>query len=158
MWRKELWHPMMVHFPIATLLLASGIGAIMLFKPNEGNGLISARSFMGLLAFGSVTAWLAIYTGLWSYNSEVRRICDPTVMKAHRMWGYYTATFYSVSLVLYAISRWFSRATRLLRYLAISIALGGAGALGYTGHLGASLVYQQGAGVRQPSEDCDAYE
>ena len=62
MWRKELWHPMMVHFPIATLLLASGIGAIMLFKSNEGNGLISARSFMGLLAFGSVTAWLAIYT------------------------------------------------------------------------------------------------
>lgn len=33
----------------------------------------------------------------------------------------------------------------------------GSGILIYTGHLGATLVYQQAAGVHIPSEDCSEF-
>lgn len=156
-WRKELWHPLVVHFPIATLLLASAVGLTLLFRHNEKNGSFWVRSFLGLLVFGVITVWLAIYTGLWSYNTEVRRICDPSVLKTHRLWGYYAAYLYTAGLVVYAISRWVW-AIRLLTYLAVLTTLAGAAALTYSGHLGASLVYQQGAGVRQPAADCSDYQ
>lgn len=147
---------MVVHFPIATLLMASAVGIALLFEHNERNGSFLVRSFFGLLVFGVVTGWVAIYTGLWSYNTEVRRICDPTVLKAHRMWGYYAAYLYTGGLVVYAINRrlW---ANRLVTYFVVLATLAGAAALTYSGHLGASLVYQQGAGVRQPAADCSDY-
>lgn len=153
MWRKELWHPMMVHVPIATLFLASLVGVLMLFNHSEKNGLFLTRSFSWLLGIGVVTAWIAIYTGLWAYNTEVRRICDPTVLKSHLWWGYCTASLYTASFLLFMLRRIVSF-NRLLVFCTVVLTLIGAGSLGYTGHLGASLVYQQGAGVRQPSTDC----
>ncbi len=157
LWRKELWHPMMVHIPIATLFLATLVALLLLFSHNEKNGPFLSRSFSWLLGIGVVTAWLAIYTGLWSYNTEVRRICDPTVLKSHLWWGYCTAILYTVGFVLFTLRLILRRITplrRLLIFCSAALTLAGAGSLGYTGHLGASLVYQQGAGVRQPSADC----
>lgn len=157
MWRKELWHPMMVHIPIATLFLATLVGVLMLFNPSEKNGPFLARSFSWLLGIGVITAWLAIYTGLWAYNTEVRRICDPAVLKSHLWWGYCAAILYTAGFLLFILRR-IAPFKRLLIICAIVLTLAGAGSLGYTGHLGASLVYQQGAGVRQPSADCGALQ
>ncbi|WP_090602020.1 DUF2231 domain-containing protein [Parapedobacter koreensis] len=156
MWRKELWHPMVVHFPIALLLLAALVGIFLLFSTNKENGPFLVRSFSWLLGIGTAMAWLAIYTGLWSYNTEVRRICDPDVLKSHLWWGYCAAILYTVGLGLYKL-RHLVPFKRLFALLAIIFVLGGAGALVYTGHLGASLVYQQGAGVRQPAADCGEF-
>jgi len=154
MWRKELWHPMVVHVPIATLCLATLVGVLLLFNPNEKNGSFLTRSFTWLLGIGGTTAWLAIYTGLWSYNTEVRRICDPTVLKSHLWWGYCTTILYTAGFLLFFMRRRIVPLKRLLIYCAVILTLAGAASLGYTGHLGASLVYQQGAGVRQPAADC----
>jgi putative Mn2+ efflux pump MntP len=41
--------------------------------------------------------------------------------------------------------------------IAVVLALVGSGFLAYTGHLGATLVYQQAAGVHIPSEDCHEF-
>lgn len=153
MWRKELWHPMVVHFPIATLLLAAAIGILLIFKHKGKNGPFLARSLFWLLSIGVATAWIAIYTGLWSYNTEVRRICDPAVLKSHLWWGYCATILYSAGLALY-VMRPLTAIRRLLMLCTVLLSLGGAGALLYTGHLGASLVYQLGAGVHQPSSDC----
>lgn len=110
----------------------------------------------GCWFLGVITVWLAIYTGILSYHTEVRRICDPAVLKTYRLWEYYAAYLYTAGLAVYAINRW-ARAIRLLTYLAVLITLAGAAALTYSGHLGASLVYQQGAGMRQPAADCCDY-
>lgn len=148
---------MVVHFPIAMLLLASVVSILLVFNYKKTNGPFLARLFSLLLYTGVATAWIAIYTGEWSYNTEVRRICDPAVLKAHLWWGYFTAILYTVSLALYEMRR-FIRIKRLLVLLPVILALAGAVALMYTGRLGASLVYEQGAGVRQPSADCGEFE
>lgn len=144
---------MMVHVPIATLFLASFVGMLLFFSHNEKSGSFLTRSFSWLLGIGTAAAWLAIYTGLWSYNTEVRRICDPTILKTHLWWGYCTAILYTVSFLFFVLRRTVPF-NRLFVCCAIVLTLIGAGSLGYTGHLGASLVYQQGAGVLESSTDC----
>ncbi|WP_199898069.1 hypothetical protein [Marinilabilia salmonicolor] len=43
---------------------------------------------------------------------------------------------------------------QILRTVIIALIITGTGFLVYAGHLGATLVYQQAAGVYTPSEDC----
>ena len=93
MWREELWHPMVVHFPVA-------------------------------LFYAYIMAWLFTVVVALDYGSMLLKN------------------------------------ERLLLSLRIAFLLAfasGAGLTGYIGHLGAKLVYQQGAALYQPSEDCSEF-
>lgn len=154
-WREEVWHPLSVHLPIATLLLASLFAVIGFFYKKETYRFLAKQMSLVLLAIGVFSGWAAIYTGELAYNIEVRKICDPKVLQEHQWWAYATLIVYSVNLILQLSIKFIPFLSRKLAQtiglVLLTIALGG---LFYTGHLGASLVYQQGAGTYQPTADC----
>ncbi len=157
-WREELWHPLIVHFPIVTLLLASVAGLLFLLFRKTRFADFLRRGTASLLVIGVVTGWVAIYTGLTAYNVEVRKLCDPDVLHLHRQWGYVALWFYSGALMLYLVHRYFiHRSVLLFNSILVLILVAGAGSLCYSAHAGAEVVYQQGAGVYQPSEDCSEF-
>ena len=158
MWREELWHPMVVHFPVALLLFGALLYAAQFALPLslKAQTLFSARV---LLTAGTLGAWLAIWTGERADSVVGRTLCDPLVLEAHENYAYIMAWLFTVGVALDYGSMCFKK-ERLLFRLRIAFLLAfavGAGLTGYIGHLGAKLVYQQAAAVYQPSEDCSEF-
>lgn len=155
LWREEIWHPLSVHLPIVTLLLASLAAIISIAVKRKGYHLFVKQMTFVMLIIGVVSGWIAIYTGELAYSIEVRKICDPKVLQEHQWWAYTTLIVYSVALSLKVIPKFISlkylNVVKSIYFCLLIIALLG---LLYTGHLGASLVYQQGAGTYKPSDDC----
>jgi len=155
-WRTEVWHPLSVHLPIALLLMAS------LFKifGLRGRPAYLQPAGTSLLLIGALGAWVAVYTGNLADGVVTRQICDPTVVKAHQnasltmAWLFTAATVADVTVMAGFVDKYKS----LFKALVVVLMLVGSGFLLYTGHLGATLVYQQGAGVHQPAEDCREFE
>jgi len=153
-WRTEVFHPLSVHFPIALLLVAFLFKLIALGSSKE----VWKQGGTILLVLGTLGIWIAIYTGNLADGIISRRICDPTVLKDHQNMAYVTAWLFSASLVLDLLKftkiKIITNKLKLLSFFCILTLAIGSGYLMYVGHLGAKLVYQQGAGVYQPSEDC----
>ncbi|SMO82747.1 Uncharacterized membrane protein [Fodinibius sediminis] len=159
MWRSELWHPMVVHFPIVLLL-----GAVIarLFW----HGLTSSRAGVALamsrvmLYVGLGFAWIAVYTGTIADGVVNRSMCDPTVLEAHEQAAFTLGYLFSAGTVIDLLDLWGIRwITSALKQWAVTILLiGGSFYLGYTAHLGAKLVYQQSAAVYQPTKRCTEFE
>ena len=156
-WRPEIWHPMTVHAPLAFLIFASLLKMIAFLKEK-----LFAFDRLGslLLIIGVAGAWLAIYTGNIADGIVSRQICDPTVLKEHQNMAFLSALLFSLALLLDLIPfiQFFSRFKKHIQFLSVLIMLGGSGFLIYAGHLGATLVYQQAAGVYTPTEDCKEFE
>jgi len=155
MWREELWHPMVVHFPIALLLFGALLytAHFAVPAPLKAQALFSGRM---LLTAGTLCAWLAIWTGERADSVVGRTLCDPLILEAHENYAYWMAWLFTVAIAL-EYGSLLLKVKRFLLPLRIALVLifaVGAGMTGYIGHLGAKLVYQQGAAVYEPSEDC----
>jgi uncharacterized membrane protein len=160
MWRSELWHPMVVHFPIGLLLF--GVVLYLLHFPFRASVLQKRLLFSARIALvtGSVAAWVAVVTGEVADSVVGRIVCDPLVLEAHEEFGYAVAFLFSAVTVLDILSTFLKNKRLLLwgRVIIASTLVAGAVLIGYVGHLGAKIVYQQGAAVYQPSEDCSEFE
>ena len=159
-WRKELWHPITVHFPIALLLVATFLLLISFFcKP--GYKRIFFNSSFILLVLGVAGAWVGIYTGDIADGIVARKLCDPTILKDHEIAAETMTYLYSgaaiiQSLLYFSVLK--SRAQVISPYIIIVCMLAGSGFLIRAGHLGAQVVYQQGGGVYNHVVDCDEYK
>jgi uncharacterized membrane protein len=155
LWRQEVWHALSVHLPIVTLLLST-VFCILWLVTNTSNQSFFKKSTVVMLIIGVIGAWISIYSGEFAYDMAVRKICDPQVLKDHMYWAYFAAYTYSGGLAALIIFEFFITKS-LVKYLLILILIAGLGALLYSGHLGASLVYNQGAGTYRPSGDCSEF-
>ena len=157
-WRTEIWHPLVLHFPLAVLLLATVAKLIAAFTIQEPASFWQ-RAGSYLLYFGWVTAWLAVYTGNMADGVVARKICDPTVLKLHQIAAYNTAYLFTGATALDLLFYYgmFRKYTRFICVAVVVLMLVGSGYLVYSGHLGARVVYQQAGGVRVPSADCAEY-
>ena len=158
--RAEVWHALTVHFPIALLPLATITMFISFFAraPNKRQWQIAATL---LLFAGCLTAWLAIYTGNVADGVVARKICDPTVLKDHEIAGQTMTYLFTAAAALMGLSLaniFMNRLNQLVLISGFLLMLTGAGYLVYAGHIGAMLVYEQGAGVRNHDVDCAEYE
>lgn len=155
-WRAEVWHPLSVHFPIALLIFATVSYILSLFIKEQ-----KAWSFMAkvLLIFGVLAAWIGIYTGNMADGAVSRKICDPTVLKDHEIGAYTLSIIFSAALALFVVADFnlIKKSRKILQFVILGLLLVGSGFLVYTGHLGATVVYQQGAGVYHPSSDCSEF-
>lgn len=112
-----------------------------------------------MLIIGVITGWIAIYTGLQSYNIEVRKLCDPKVLQEHDWWGYASVIVYSIALFFQILAIWLNKSRdRLWSAIVVILLIAGAAGLLYCGHLGAKVVYQQGGGTYKPSANCTEFE
>lgn len=154
--RTEVWHPLSVHFPIVLLLLASVVAVLMFFSAHPHKWV---RSFYLTLVPGVALLWLSVYLGDLADGIVSRKLCDPTVLKQHENFAWYTAWTYSGALTVHLASRFVISASyrKFLKILVLVAMLAGAGLLAYVGHLGASLVYEQAAGVAVPDADCTGF-
>jgi uncharacterized membrane protein len=120
---------------------------------------VLGKNGQSALVIGTVGAWLAIYTGNLADPVVSREICDPTVLRTHEANAYMVGWSFSVASVLAAIEYFWvlTKLKKMLKLFVVAITIFGSGFLIYTGHLGATLVYQQGAGVYAPSEDCSEF-
>lgn len=157
--RPEVWHALSVHFPIALLPVATITMLISFFiKGNNRHWQVAAAL---LLLAGCLMAWVAVYTGGVADGIVARKICDPTVLKDHEISAQtMTWIFTSAFVVNIAFFTNIVRAPwrKLLVYLTFLLMLIGTGYLVYTGRIGATLVYEQGAGVKDHAVDCSEYE
>ncbi|AVR43940.1 hypothetical protein C7S20_00915 [Christiangramia fulva] len=158
MWRKELLHPLFVHFPIGLLIITALVGiAAILFRNKKYAGKLrfnfSLQLFLGIILF-----WITFYTGQIAYGVEVRKICDPTVLKDHLYWAYVAGYIFSAGALIELVRLIWRKKIAFLLFLAVALSVGGALSLTYAGHLGARVVYQQAAGVYHPSPDCTEFE
>lgn len=159
-WRTEIWHPLFVHFPIALLIIAtiSGVTALFLNSKRKENWQTASGV---LLLLGTVTAWISIYTGNLADGIVARQICDPTILKEHELSAFKLAYLFSAAASIYLVilfTRLKSMTKSIFNYLSVILMAIGTGYLVYTSHLGASLVYEQGAGVNKPTANCNGFE
>ncbi|MCA1761798.1 MAG: DUF2231 domain-containing protein [Cryomorphaceae bacterium] len=147
---------MSVHLPIGVLAIA------LLFKLISGFRAGSTWKTGGsvLLYIGTAGAWVAIYTGDLADGIVSRELCDPTILKDHENGAYITAWLFTAASIIDLLTFLGSRILKKTHFtwLVILLMTVGTGFLGYVGHLGATLVYQQAAGVYTPSDDCAEFE
>lgn len=162
MWRTELWHPLSVHFPIALLIFATLFMLASYFMPSRWKDKFSTTGFF-MLVPGAILIWWAVYSGTLADSIVGRHVCDPTVLEDHERFAYVTAWLFSVAALLEVAIRLNSlmksrRIKRIISIASLILLISGSVSMSYVGHLGAKLVYQQAAGVHQPSEDCAEFE
>lgn len=154
-WRTEIWHPLTLHFPITLLLVATVVMVVALFLHGDRKLFCQKVGSYSLYA-GCLAAWVAIYTGDMADGIVSRKICDPTVLKAHEIAAYNltylftAATAFNLTLVFNLIKKH----TKALRVLVLLLMLAGTYFLVDAGHNGAKVVYQQAGGVNVPASDC----
>lgn len=158
--RTEVWHALSVHFPIALLFFSTlTMCTSFIIKADRKQNWRNAAS--GLLFAGTIAAWISIYTGNLADGIVSRKICDPTILKDHEI-ASQTMTYLFTAAMLLNLTLLLKVLKSTLRHIAsllmLILMIAGSGYLVYTGHLGASLVYQQGAGVYKHSVDCDEYK
>lgn len=151
-WRTEVFHPLSVHLPIALLLVATVFKVVSLRKSgetwNKGGSI--------LLVIGVIGAWVSVYTGNMADGVVARTLCDPSILKDHENSSLVMAWLFTSAVLLEMGFSFIKK--QFLNYLMVAAMLVGSGFLIYTGHLGATLVYQQAAGVYVPSHDCEEFE
>ena len=155
-WRPEIWHPLTVHLPLVALLLATLFKCVELFYTKKGWKLAGST----LLILGVIGVWGAIYTGNLADAGVSRNICDPTVLKAHEN-AAYTAAYIFTTALLFDVFSYFNLLVlgpKISFIITVVLLVTGSYFLIQTGHKGAQLVYQQGAGVYRPSESCSEFE
>lgn len=154
--RTELWHPLIVHWPIVALLLGTLFSIAGFFIKAKG----WRYAISALLVIGVVGAWAAFITGEWADGEVARNLCDPTVLKAHENAAFTCNIFFSIGTGLQLLN-YFNLVflpPKLVHFIVAIILCIGSYFLYKTGHLGAELVYEQAAGVQVPSENCSEFE
>ena len=150
MWREELLHPFLAHLPIVLLPVA------FLFRLGSQRWAFMLPSSRVLLALSVLGAWLAYWSGGIAEDVVNRVICDPTVTHEHEDLAFWTSLLASGALAFDVVA-YFSK-LRFFRALTWMAWIIGMVYLARASHLGASLVYQQGAAVYFPSPECKEFE
>lgn len=155
--RPEEWHALSVHFPIALLPFATIAFLISFFiKGSAKKGWQTGATL--LLFAGTLMAWVAAYTGDSAEGIVARKICDPTILKDHEIasetltWIFTVAAALNLTFMTNLVR---PRLRTMSVYIAFFLMLVGTAYLVYAGHIGASLVYDQGAGVKNHTVDCE---
>lgn len=138
------YHPFLVHFTLAPLLLACGLFLLSLLLSKDTDChkkcLIVAR---WNLAIGLLFMIGTLFAGWLAYNSVVHDGPSHAAMTDHRNWALLTAGFF----LLIGVWTYITRTTNKIGiFFALALVIGSALLL-TTGYKGAEAVYRHGLGV-----------
>jgi uncharacterized membrane protein len=140
------WHPLVVHFPLALVLIATPLLFAARLLRNEA--LASTAAVVGTwnLCLGAVAALFALATGLGAVLDLDVSEAARQAISVHTKWAMFT----SLALVLLAVWRGAGTAPGSRpSWVFIIVLLAAAAALVVTGYRGGENVYQFGVGVRK---------
>ena len=143
-------HPLVVHFPIALLLVAPLFMVAALALPRRG--LPFAISALALMVLGTTAAFVAVGSGQAAAELAMRTPEMAPVLERHEELAELTRNLFAVLALVYAavifVPRWLPRLKTPARVAAqvvfVLVYSGGALLLANTAHQGGRLVHQFG--------------
>jgi uncharacterized membrane protein len=139
-------HPMLVHFPIALLIISVLFDVIgVAFKRDS-----LREGALWLLVLGLLGGLGAVLSGGMAEEVAEKAGIAKALLERHETWAFVTMGIFGVLFVWRLFLRNHFTALTLAIYLVIASI--GIGTLGVTGYFGGDLVYEHGAGVRQAAQ------
>lgn len=140
-------HPMLVHFPIAIILLAVLMDLLSFFLPDKWWDDLKTTI---LYCIGTISAVAAYYTGTLAADSVFLPSGAQPVLNEHADWALWTVWFFAIYAVLRILLHWYQKMDhKAVRIGLFVIALPGIFFLYETGDHGAEMVFGYGAGTGQ---------
>jgi uncharacterized membrane protein len=139
-------HPMLVHFPIALLIISvlfDAVGAA--FKRDS-----LREGALWLLGLGLLGGVGAVLSGDMAEEAAKKVGIAEALLDRHEIWALVTMWIFGVLFVGRLFLRNHFTALTLAIYLVIASI--GIGTLSVTGYFGGDLVYEHGAGVRHAAQ------
>lgn len=169
MFRIELLHPMIVHFPIALLVNAVLVRAILFVLKTPPWGTYLRAIYFWSLSLAAVGLFAAYLSGEKAAEIINPLICDPTVTHDHEDFAKFSILFALLGLIFATVNALFDKITarhqndpsdnpkagaltNALIGIEVFLLAASFASLAYTAHLGASLVYIQGAGYHRTAD------
>lgn len=148
-------HPILVHFPIALLVVAVLFDGAALFW-RERPGVRAAAA--ALFTLGAVAALAAFFTGRAAADEILMPAAAQTTLTDHADWAARTVWFYGLFALVRLALLWFDRKGRSwtpgwAHALVFLVGAGGLFLLVQTGDRGAQMVFQYGVGVQAAPQD-----
>ncbi|MEL7832851.1 DUF2231 domain-containing protein [Fodinibius sp. Rm-B-1B1-1] len=140
-------HPILVHFPIAIILLAVLMDLLNFFLPDNWWDDLKTTILYGV---GAVSAIAAYYTGNLAANSVFLPSGAQSILTEHSDWALWTVWFFGIYAILRILLHWYQKIDQqAIRIGLFVLALPGVFFLYETGDHGAQLVFGYGAGTGQ---------
>ncbi|GAA5520258.1 hypothetical protein LQ318_00915 [Aliifodinibius salicampi] len=140
-------HPILVHFPIAIILVAVLMDLLDFFLPDQWWDELKTTILYGI---GAISAIAAYYTGSLAADSVFLSSGAQTVLNEHSDWALWTVWFFGIYAVLRILLHWFQKIDqKMIKIGLFIVALPGVFFLYETGDHGAELVFGYGAGTGQ---------
>jgi uncharacterized membrane protein len=142
-WAPNL-HPLVVHFPIALLLVAA---LADLIDMPFGRPKWLAKAVTTLFALGSAGAVVACLSGQQALDTVLMPGMAHPIVQAHRTWAIATTIYFSLLTVIRVGAAFRAPLALHYRVAFLIAALVGVAGLQQTAERGGRLVYEQGVGV-----------
>jgi uncharacterized membrane protein len=140
-------HPIVIHFPIAIILLAVLMDFLNIFLPDSWWDDLKSTILYGI---GATAAIAAYYTGTWAADSVFLPSGAQSVLNEHSDWALWTVWFFGIYAVLRIMLHWYQKMDqKSIRIGIFVLALPGVFLLYETGDHGAKMVFGYGAGTGQ---------
>ncbi|MBO6793131.1 MAG: hypothetical protein JJ895_04415 [Balneolaceae bacterium] len=140
-------HPLVIHFPIALIILAFGMSIASLFVSEKW---WDEQKNTLLYILASISAIAVFYTGKSAADSIFLVTEAQTVLTEHADWALWTVWFFGLYSVLRVILHRFDLINRkAIKVVMVFLALPGLFFLYETGEYGGKMVYGYGAGTGQ---------
>ena len=135
------WHPLLVHFSIAFLVMLGGLQLCMWLNIPRGKREQLGFTISLIAGVALIAVLLTIASGWHAYNTVAHDTPSHIAMTDHKNWAFATATVSIVGILLYFISKNL-RQTLVGALFVVSTVM-----VGITGFKGGELVYRHGLGV-----------
>jgi uncharacterized membrane protein len=140
------WHPLVVHFPLALILVATALLLAARLLRNASLAATAATVGTWNLCLGAVAALFALGTGLAAVIGLDVGEAARQAISLHMRWALFT----TLTLVMLAVWRGAGTAQASRpSWLFIAVLLAASAALGVTGYRGGKNVYEYGVGVKK---------
>jgi uncharacterized membrane protein len=156
LWRIELLHPVVVHYPVALITVGAVLWLVGRAVAVDGPLGYLRPAASTLLVLGAVGAWAAVLSGFWADDVVGPSVPNAPLLKDHENLAIATAV---LATVLAAVEmarcllerRGGPRAwATVVRAATLVLLLSTVSTLGLAAHHGAALVYAEGAAVIAP--------
>lgn len=138
------WHPVIVHFTVALLLISVAMFVAGYWLQKKSLKQVVLQVAQWNYWMGTIAAVLTAIAGWFAYNSVAHDTASHAAMTVHRNWA---LTALAVILLMAAFLSWRKRAKRDLPGLLLGGMLSVAVLLTITAWHGGELVYRYGLGV-----------